>query len=283
MKNVTEHNIRTTLRKMKISGLAMAAFAFVAVLAVPVAAQAGSAGGITASADAGVYNQYIWRGAPQNTNKTATQGDFGLSMPVGPGDLSASVWASNTFPSPAPQFNKQDAIEFDWTLDYTASMGDVDVSLGGIYYAYLRDSTANFVEIYGGLSYNAFITPSVSVYYTVADSSKVANNLNEVGDIWVDLGLSSTVSGVDVSGTISFARYSTDVTRTTDKNAGQFSNGASVVTLSMSKDYTVGSVTLTPSVTAYIPVASKAAGNGKRYIYNTVSDNNIVFGLNGAF
>ncbi|MDX8392514.1 MAG: TorF family putative porin [Mariprofundaceae bacterium] len=261
----------------------IAAAIIVTGLAASGQAQAASAGGISASADVGVYNQYIWRGAPQNTNKAATQGDFSLSMPVGPGDLSASVWASNTFASPAPQFAGQDAIEFDWTLDYSASVGDLGVSIGSIYYTYLRDSTANFVEIYGGLSYDALISPSISIYYTVADSSKAANNLNETGDIWVDVGLSSSLSGIDLSGTVSFARYDSDTTRTTDKVAGKFKNGASVVTLSMSKDFTVGDVTLTPSLTAYIPVVSKAPADGKRYIYNTISDNNIVFGINAAF
>lgn len=251
-------------------------------MACPTDGKAGD-GGISASADMAVYNQYIWRGAPQNTNKTATQGDLALTLPLGPGDLSASVWASNTFASPAPQFKGQDAIEFDWTLDYSVSLGDFGISLGSIYYTYLRDSTANFVEVYGGLSYDAVISPSVSVYYTVADSRKAVNNLNEVGDIWVDVGLASTIAGVDVSGTVSFARYDSDPTRSTDKAAGKFNNGASVVTLAISKDYSIGDVTLTPSLTAYIPVASKAPGDGKRYIYNTVSDNNIVFGINAAF
>ncbi|MFQ5582075.1 MAG: TorF family putative porin [Mariprofundaceae bacterium] len=235
--------------------------------------------GFELTGDIGVYNQYIWRGAPQNVNKAAVQGDMG----VGVGDFSASVWFSNTFASPAPQFAGQDAIEFDWTLDYSHSFGDFGVSVGTIYYTYLRDSTANFLEVYAGLSYDASISPSVAVYYTVADSSKTVNNLNETGDIWIDLGLSTAVKDVDLGATVSFVFYDSDPTRAADKAAGQFEDGASLVTVGISKDFEVSSLTITPSLNLYIPVASKAPGDGKRYIYNTVSDNNVVFGVNVAF
>lgn len=245
-------------------------------------APAAQAEGISAFGDAGVYNQYIWRGAPQNTNKAAVQGDFGVGTEFGPGELSASVWASNTFASPAPQFSGQDAIEFDWTLDYSGAVGDLGYSLGSIYYTYLRDSTANFVEVYGGLSYDAVISPSVTVYYTVADSQITANNLNETGDLWIDAGLGTAIQGIDLSAMVSFAVYDDDPTRTTDKNNKQFEDGASVVTLGMSKDFEVGDVTITPSLTGYIPVATKAA-DGKRYIYNTASEYNVVFGVNASF
>ncbi len=272
------------MKKASLFGLV--AVALTAVLDTPVA----QAEGLSAFADAGVYNQYIWRGAPQNTNKAAVQGDFGLSTAFGSGELSASVWASNTFASPAPQFNGQDAIEFDWTLDYSGSIGNFGYSLGTIYYTYLRDSTANFDEIYLGLSYDAAVSPSVTVYYTVADSRKAVNNLNEVGDVWLEAALGTSFRGIDLSAMVSFAFYNSDSTRvnnvtaTTAANTSAtfFDNGASVVTLSMSKDYEVGGVTITPSVTGYIPVAKKAP-NGKRYIYSTVSENNVVFGVNASF
>jgi len=264
---------------------AIAVAGLLGMASMPVAATAGPLG-ISASGDIGVFNQYIWRGAPQNTNKAAVQGDVSLSVPVGPGDLSASVWGSNTFPSPAPQFAGQDAIEFDWTLDYSLSVADFGLSVGSIYYTYLRDSTANFVEIYTGVSYDGDailgVHPFFTGYYTVAESSTVANNLNETGDVWLETGATASVVGVDLSAMVSFAIYSSDPTRTADIAALHFDNGASVITLGVSKDFEIGGVTITPSVTGYIPVATKAA-DGKRYIYNTISDNNVVFGVNAAF
>ncbi|MFQ5355845.1 MAG: TorF family putative porin [Mariprofundaceae bacterium] len=241
--------------------------------------------GISASGDIGAFNAYNWRGAPQTTDKVAVQGDVGLALPLGPGELSASVWASNTFASPAPQFAGRDAVEFDWTLDYSGSFGDsgLGYTLGGIYYTYLRDSTANFVEVYGGLSLDARISPFVTVYYTVADSSIAVNNLNESGDLWIDVGAGASFLGADWSATFSFAFYDADPTRTADILAGQFDDGASVITLGVSKDFEVNDLTITPSITAYIPIANKAPGDNKRYIYNTIAENDVVFGVNVAF
>ncbi len=254
------------------------------LLAVP-SVQAEDEGSVSISGDIGVFSQYIWRGAPQTIDKVAVQGDIGLSIPLGPGDLSASVWGSNTFASPAPQFAGRDAIEFDWTLDYSGSIGDTGLgySFGGIYYNYLRDSTANFVEIYGGLSLDALISPFVTVYYTVADSSIAVNNLNETGDLWIDVGAGTSFLGADWSATVSFAFYDADPTRTADILAGHFNDGASVITLGVSKDFEVNGLTITPSLTGYIPIANKAPADGKRYIYNTIAENDVVFGVNVAF
>ncbi len=271
--------------KMKRNYLAIILAGLLGMASVVDNAEAGPLG-ISASADIGVFSQYIWRGAPQNSNKVATQGDFNLSMPVGPGDLTASVWASNTFAAPNPgPFAGQDAIEFDWTLDYSLSVADFGLSVGSIYYTYLRDSTANFDEIYAGISYDGDalpIHPFFTAYYTVAESSITANNLNETGDVWLETGANASVAGIDLSAMVSFAIYDSDPTRTTDIAALHFDNGASVVTLGMSKDFEIAGVTITPSLTGYIPVATKAA-DGKRYIYNTVSDNNVVLGVNMAF
>jgi len=108
------------------------------------------------------------------------------------------------------------------------------------------------------------------------------NNLNETGDLWIDAALSTTYLGIDMSAMVSFVFYDTDPTRIADAALGQFSDGASVITIGLSKDFAVKDVTITPSLSIYIPIASKAL-DGKRYIYNTVSNNDVVLGLNVAF
>ena len=238
--------------------------------------------GLAVAGDIGVYNQYIWRGAPQNVNKAAVQGDVSISADIGPGTLSASGWASNTFASPAPQFAGQDAIEFDWTLDYSGSIGDFGYTVGGIYYTYMRDSTANFAEVYGGISYDAMISPFVTVYYTFADASVPVNNLNIKGDIWLDAGVSTSLGDYDLSTTVSFAFYDNDITRSAAQLSGVINDGIQVVTVGASRDFEVSGLTITPSLTAVIPVVSRAL-DGKRYIYQTQSDFNAVFGVNVAF
>jgi len=258
------------------------AFLLAGVLGMAAAPAAATAGGISVAGDIGVYSQYIWRGAPQNANKVAVQGDVSASTDVGPGALSASVWASNTFASPAPQFTGQDAIEFDWTLDYSGSIGAIGYTVGGIYYTYLRDSTANFVEVYGGISYDAAISPFATVYYTVADSSKTVNNLNITGDIWVDVGASTSLGDYDLSATVSFALYDNDPTRAGAEASGVINDGIQVITIGASRDFDVSGLTITPSISGIIPVVSKA-NDGLRYIYQTQSDYNVVFGVNAAF
>jgi len=252
------------------------------VMGLSTVAVGAEAGGVSVSGDIGVFNQYIWRGAPQNVNKAAVQGDVSLSADIGPGTLSASGWASNTFASPAPQFAGQDAIEFDWTLDYSGSISDFGYTVGSIYYTYLRDSTANFVEVYGGLSYDAMISPSATVYYTVADASVPVNNLNKVGDIWLDVGASTSLGDYDLSTTVSFAFYDNDPTRAAAQLSGVINDGIQVVTVAASRDFEVSGLTITPSITAIIPVVS-AALDGQHYIYQTQSDFNAVFGVNVGF
>jgi len=264
---------------MKKSILAMLMAGVMGICTGAVEAQAD---GVSVAGDIGVFNQYIWRGAPQNVNKAAVQGDVSLSADIGPGTLSASGWASNTFASPAPQFAGQDAIEFDWTLDYSGSIGDFGYTIGGIYYTYLRDSTANFAEVYGGISYDAMISPFATVYYTVADASKLVNNLNITKDIWLDVGASTSLGAYDLSTTVSFAFYDKDPTRAAAVTSGNINNGIQLVTVGVSRDFKVSDLTITPSITAIIPVVSRAL-DGKRYIYQTQSDFNAVFGVNVAF
>ncbi|MDQ6973050.1 MAG: TorF family putative porin, partial [Mariprofundaceae bacterium] len=96
-----------------------------------------AASDISISGDIGVASQYVWRGVAQSIdtaggNRPAVQGDIGL----GYGDFSASMWFSNSYPSPDPQTLNKSVEEFDWTLDYSGSLGETGLgySVGGIYY-----------------------------------------------------------------------------------------------------------------------------------------------------
>jgi len=224
------------------------------------------------SGDMGVVSQYVWRGVTQTNGKTAVQGDLGASI----SGLSASVWFSNAYPSPAPQFNNRDVVEFDWTLDYSNSFGDsgVGYSVGAIGYTYLYDSASNFPEIYAGLSYGPV---SVTAYYNVKDSF---NNAYLRGDTWVDIGLSTSIQSFDISGTISYANWKKDaVNRAT---TSLFKNGFNLLTLGVSKDIEVAGITVTPSLTATLPVIGKDAA-GNRSIYGATTKSEVVAGLNFAY
>lgn len=224
------------------------------------------------SGDIAVASQYVWRGVTQTNGKTAIQGDLG----VGLGDFSASVWFSNAYPSTAPQFGGRDVVEFDWTVDYSGSFGDsgVDYSVGAIGYTYLYDAASNFPEIYASFSYGPV---SLTTYYNLKDSF---NKAYLRGDTWVDLGAAGTVSGFDLSGVISYAKWKKDlVNRPT---ATLFKSGVSVITLGISKDVDLGSSTMTPSLMVTTPIAKKDLA-GVRSIYGATVQNEFVASVNFSY
>jgi len=228
---------------------------------------------VSIGGDIGVFNQYVWRGLTQTSGKAAVQGDISASY----GGLSASGWFSNAYASPAPQFAGRDVMEFDWTLDYSGAFGDLGYSVGGIYYTYLYDSASNFPEAYIGLSYDALISPSATVYVNFTDSQNFAYL---AGDVWVDAALGASLAGLDLSAGVSFAVWATDaVNRATTDN---FKDGIQVVTLGLSKDVPMGDVTLTASLTGTLPVVSDSV-DGQKRIYGTVAENEVVFGLSLAY
>jgi len=251
-----------------------------ALSAMALAAPAGAADGLSASGDVGVFSQYVWRGLPQSTDgngasNPAVQGDVSLAY----GGWTLSGWFSNAYPSPAPQYGNKTVHEFDWTLDYSGSVGAVGWSVGGIYYTYLYDSASNFAEVYAGIRYDAAIRPSLTLYYSPRDSH---NKTYLAGDAWIDVGLSSQVFGADLSAVISYARWKKDAAKRAEASTGALKNGFNLVTLSLSRDFTASTLTITPSFTATVPIGKKAA-DGNRYIYNVAAKREVVFGVNVAF
>jgi len=230
---------------------------------------------LSISGDIGVASQYVWRGAVQK-GQPAVQGDLGVSYQ----GLSVSTWFSSSYASPDPQTLGKEVIEFDFTADYSGSVGDLGYSVGGIYYTYLYDSHSNFVEPYAGLSYDATVSPSVTVYYT---AKGVNSGFYKTGDIWVDVGLSSAVAGFDLSATASFVSWKADaVNRPVTAGLDTYKSGVSLVQLSISKDIKAGDMTITPSIGVSIPVISKST-DGQRYIYGTVVHNEFIAAVNIAY
>lgn len=241
--------------------------------AIPATSQAEE---LAISGDVGAFSQYVWRGVAQNNGKTAVQGDLGASY----GGLSASVWFSNTYASTAPQFGGRDVVEFDWTVDYSGSVGDLGYSVGGIGYTYLYDSQSNFPEVYAGVSYDGFLSPSLTAYYTVSDSQSKAY---KSGDLWVDLGVGTSLAGFDLSGTLSYVKWKKDtVNRAITGGVDKYKSGLSLAAVSISKDLDVSGVTLTPSLSYSMPLAKKQS-DGNRYIYGVAATSEFVAGVNFAY
>ncbi|RLL55547.1 hypothetical protein D8Y20_01180 [Mariprofundus sp. EBB-1] len=266
--------------KLKKSYLAML---MASTMGMAVNASVAHAEDLSISGDIGVASQYVWRGVAQSIdssggNRPAVQGDLGVSY----GGLSASGWFSNSYPSPDPQTPNKSVVEFDWTLDYSGSFGDTGLgySVGGIYYTYLYDAHSNFAETYVGLSYDAMISPSLTVYYT---AKGVQSGFYKTGDLWVDLGLSTSVKGFDLSLTGSYVNWKTDaINRAVVAGLDTYKNGLSLVQVGISKDIEAGAVTITPSIGVSLPVIGKSS-DGERYIYGTAAKNEFVAAVNIAY
>ena len=251
------------MKQMRLFMMALAAVMTVGTISVPAA----QAAGVTYGADVGMVSKYIWRGVQQSPG-SAVQGDVSAST----GGLTASAWFSNSYDG----VNGFPVVEADWTLDYSGSYDKVGYEVGGLYYTYLNDSGSNFPEVYAGLSYDAPISPSVKVSYTVAKSG---SEYYKVGDTWVDLGVSGSAMGVSLSGTVSFANWKKSTTGLNPRVPDVWKTGVQLVTLSMSKDFTIGGITATPSLTGTIPVVKKSS-DGLRYIYGSQVNPEVILGVN---
>jgi uncharacterized protein (TIGR02001 family) len=107
----------------------------------------GFAGDLTANA--GITNNYIWRGLTQTQNQAAVSGGLDFAFENG---LYIGTWVTNVNYAPNDAFSYENDIYFG----YSAAGKNLAFDLGYLYYNY--DDTANFDfgEIYGGLSIAGF-------------------------------------------------------------------------------------------------------------------------------
>ncbi|MDH4228586.1 MAG: TorF family putative porin [Nitrospirota bacterium] len=220
----------------------------------------------------GVFSQYVWRGVAQNFDSPAVQGSLGAST----GGLSGSVWFSNSYPAPSASYGGRDVVEFDWTLDYSGSVGKLGYSVGTIHYSYLYDGHSNFTETYLGVSLDSVLSPTLKAYYTVSDTT---SGFYKNGDLWVDLGVSGSAGKADLSATISYVSWAAD---TVNRVADDYQDGLSLAQVGVSHTLAVGDVTVTPSVGLSVPLAGKSV-DGLQRIYGTQSEMEFTAGLNVAF
>jgi len=235
----------------------------VAALACTAGLGPGKASALDIAGDIGVASQYVWRAVAQTGGATAVQGD----LSTGVGGLTGTVWYSNAYPATRGQ-----VVEFDWVLDYSGSAGSVGYSGGAIYYTYMNDGHSNFTEIYLGGSLDTILAPTLTVYYTVTD---VDSAFYVNGDTWIDLGVSGSAGGFDLSGTLSFVAWASDSARTGDL----YQDGLTAIALGASKDVDLGGHTVTPSLMYTFPVVSTSADDNQ-YIYGTMVNPEFIASLN---
>ena len=235
------------------------AIAALSMLTVCTTGQHVDAAEVDIYSDIGVASQYVWRGSVQR-GEPVVQGTLGVAVD----GLSASAWFSNSYPSPEPQFAGKNVVEFDFTLDYSGSVDRLGYSLGGIYYTYLYDAHSNFVEAYAGLSYDAPVSSSLTIYYT---AKGVQSGFYKTGDIWVDFVLTADMGGFGLSATASYVSWRADaVNRAIVAGLDRYRSGLSLVQLGVSRAIEVNGLVVTPSLTVSLPLIGRS-NDGNRYIY----------------
>jgi len=121
----------------------------------------------TASADtlvanAGVSNNYIWRGLTQTENEAAISGGLDYTHDSG---FYAGTWISNVNFGAGDPFS----YENDIYLGFTKAAGDATFNVGYMYYNYDAAAEVDFGEVYGSVAINGFTFKVASLIHTEAD------------------------------------------------------------------------------------------------------------------
>lgn len=201
--------------------------------------------------DASVYSSYVWRGLSL-TNKPVFQPDVYLSFPLGAASLTVGGWAnvdigeydgsSDIAQGGGSAFNLS---EVDPYAEIGFSAGKASIALGGVAYIYTNDAPAinsdfNTVEVYGTVSLDTPLAPSLAVYY---DLDKV-KGLYVEGSVshGIPLGASTLTLGA-------LGGFSNNMDPDPDDFTFNFAdNGFTHLDLSASVEFAAGPFAITPAL-----------------------------------
>ncbi len=134
--------------------------------------------GFDISAD--YVGKYIFRG--QNLQD---DGAFQPSVNLTYGKFSANIWASVELSK--INGNSGEITEVDYSLDYSDTLCEgIGYSIGVINYVFPNTSIEDTVEIYVGLSFDTFLSPSITLY----------NDVDEANGSYVSVGIGHTFEKV---------------------------------------------------------------------------------------
>lgn len=100
------------------------------------------------SANAGITNNYLWRGLTQSNNEAAVSGGLDYAHESG---FYAGTWASNV------EYASDDTYSYEHDIYFGFSGGDeLSYDVGWLYYNYDEINKFDFHEVYGTLGYGGF-------------------------------------------------------------------------------------------------------------------------------
>ena len=123
----------------------------------------GFAGELTANA--GITNNYIWRGLTQTQNQPGVSGGLDFAFENG---LYIGTWVSNVNYAPNDAFSYENDIYFG----YSGKVKNLGFDLGYLYYNYDNAANFDFGEIFGELSIAGFSFGGYVLANTEANESR---------------------------------------------------------------------------------------------------------------
>lgn len=163
--------------------------AAVAILAGNTLAQAEDAEKPTAGIDIGGFSKYVWRGLELSKDSMVIQ----PSATIGYKGVSVNVWGNLDTDNAAYDGSKY--TETDLTLSYSKTLGMAKLTGGYLYYG--LDAITDSQEVFGSVTLNTILSPTLSVYREIAHlpawyvSLGVSHSQELVDKITLDLAASA--------------------------------------------------------------------------------------------
>ncbi|MCP3676379.1 MAG: hypothetical protein GY721_01970 [Deltaproteobacteria bacterium] len=129
-------------------------------------------GGTEGAASVSLMSSYVWRGQEIHSD-AAIQPTIG----VGTSGYSVNLWADYNV-------DTGEVAETDLTLDFSNAIDKIGYSVGYIFYA--LDGAADTQEIYGTVSYDTILSPSVGLYWDYDETDSLFVNFAVGHDFAVD-------------------------------------------------------------------------------------------------
>jgi len=156
----------STSKKMIVAGILT-----LSMLGVGTTAALAEEAAPSADASVSLLSKYVWRGFEFSDDSIVIQ----PSLTVSYMGFGANLWA-NLDTELYGTTNKWN--ETDMTLSYDGAVDKLGYGVGYIYYA--LDSASDTQEIYGTLSYDTLLSPTLALYYDIDEFS---------GDMYLNLGI----------------------------------------------------------------------------------------------
>ena len=145
------------------------------------------------SLDQAIYDKYVWRGLQLN-EEGVNQGSLDVSYDTGDmGTFGINIWYNMDLDSENHAANSATSggnfSEVDYTFWWEKSYGDLTFGLGHLYYDFSEVDAGSTREFYASVSYDTFLSPSLTVYYDYEDAD----------GFYVDLSIGHSID-LDVAG-----------------------------------------------------------------------------------